>query len=268
MWIIVPCSATVWSDSQLLAQIGRNLISNAVRYTRSGGILLGVRRRAALAWLQVWDTGIGIAPDKIDFIFDELYQIRNPERDREKGMGLGLPIVKRIAALLDLQLDVRSVPGRGSVFSVAVPLSPGTFPAIAPAGPELAGERSLTVLIIDDDAMVRDALRLMLSDWGHHVIDAGSAEEAIERLKGQPRLPDVVLADYRLRNNVTGRQVIESLRQRFHSPLPGIIITGDTDPDRQREAAASDLGILFKPVDPESLRRELLDAADVTARSG
>jgi light-regulated signal transduction histidine kinase (bacteriophytochrome)/ActR/RegA family two-component response regulator len=266
----VRSGALVRSDAELLARIVRNLVSNAVRYTPKGKILIGVRNHMESVRIEVWDTGIGIEPDQLDTIFDDYYQIANPERNRNKGLGLGLAIVKRIAALLGLEIGVRSWPGKGSVFSVLVPRAPATNRDCQPAATrERKKSTSETViLVIDDDALIRQALELCITDWGYRAISAASASEAMDRLSAEAEPPNFVIADYRLENQLTGTQAVELLRGRFNTTLPGIIITGDTNPERVREAARSGLSVLFKPIDPTALQGAIRSAVTAPKNPG
>lgn len=255
---ISSCSVWVSSDPALLERILRNLIENAVRYTRTGGILVGCRRAGDVLRVEVHDTGIGIAPAHRSAIFDEFYQVGNPERDRDKGLGLGLAIVRRLAGLLGHRLNVRSVVGRGTCFSLDVPV---VEPPVAPPeeaegrGAVLKVSRQLTVLVIDDEEMVRKALCLMLDDWGCETLDAADADGAVSVLTQARRSPDVVVADYRLRDHCTGLDAIQQVQAVLGFAVPGIILTGDTAPERIAEASRSGHAILHKPVNPRDLQQ-------------
>ncbi len=255
---IAPCSVWVSSDPALLERILRNLIENAVRYTRTGGILVGCRRAGDALRVEVHDTGIGIAPAHRSAIFDEFYQVGNPERDRDKGLGLGLAIVRRLAGLLDHRLDVRSIVGRGTCFSLDVPVvePPTVLPADAVGLEPVPGlSRRLTVLVIDDEELVRKALCLMLADWGCETLEAADADGAAAALEQARRPPDVVVADYRLRNHRTGLEAIQRVQAVLGNAVPGVILTGDTAPERIAEASRSGHAILHKPVNPRDLQQ-------------
>nr|WP_315214185.1 hybrid sensor histidine kinase/response regulator [uncultured Duganella sp.] len=244
------------SDAALLELILRNLVSNAVRYTERGGVLVACRRRGAHALLEVWDSGIGIAPAQQQEVFLEFHQLDNPERDRQKGLGLGLSIARGLAQLLGLELTLASRPGRGSVFRLAVPLAAGGVACLP--GPRLDERRpslSMRVLVIDDDAMVRTSMERMLTHWGCTCDVAGGIEEALALAAAHP--PDVVISDYRLRERRTGAEAIAALRGRLGTALPALLVTGDTAPARLREARASGVPLLHKPVPPDHLYRGL-----------
>jgi PAS domain S-box-containing protein len=260
---VVPSSATVRSDPTLLARIIQNLVANAIRYTRRGHVLVGCRHDGDNLRIEVWDTGIGIPPERIREIFEEFTQIGNPERDRNQGLGLGLAIVDRLSRLLDHRVQVRSVPDRGSVFSVTVPQGTcaGTGRRRHAADGEAAGDSRL-VLLIDDEPIVLKGLAMVLKGWGYEVLAAGSADEALALLNGASRPPALILADYRLREGRTGTEAIQLIRDLYKAAIPSIIITGDTAPERLREAEASGLSVMHKPVQPPALRAVLRESLE------
>jgi two-component system, sensor histidine kinase len=249
-----PCSAIVRSDPVLIERIMRNLVSNALRYTDRGRVVVGCRRHEGLR-VEVWDTGSGVPPDQQELIFREFYQLGNSERDRAKGLGLGLAIVDRLAKLLDCRLSLRSAPGKGSVFRIVVPLAdrqaPGVLPALDP--PIGATPRGL-ILVIDDDATIQRAMASLLSSWGHEVLAAGSLAEMLERIETSLRRPDLILCDYRLRDGENGIDVIQRLQSEYNDDIPALLVTGDTAPDRLREARERGLILLHKPVTNVKLR--------------
>lgn len=252
-----PAHAVVLSDPSMLVRILDNLVSNALRYTHDGRVLVGARRRGDAIRVEVYDTGPGIPAEALDDIFLEFHQLGNPERDRRKGLGLGLAIVKRLADLLGHRIEVRSTVGRGSRFAVILPLSAerphrGAAPPLAAAlGDDLQGRR---VLVLDDDASVLDAMRSLLERWGCDVVTAATPEEAEASIASTARPPDLLIVDYRLRHHASGIQTIEQLRARAGAPVPALVVTGDTAPDRLREAQESGYPLLHKPVKPAQLR--------------
>ena len=263
---IVRSGVAVRSDPTLLERILRNLIENALRYTRHGGVLVGCRRDGDQVRVAVVDTGIGIADERTDDIFEEFYQLGNPERDRSKGLGLGLAVVRRLGRLLNHRIEVRSRPGHGSVFSVELPVA--QHPArTVPGDDRLPGAEPLgLVLVIDDEALIRLGLTTMLESWGHTVVAAGSADEAVRRMEEHRRPPDAILADYRLRDGETGIQAIHRIETRFGVRPPAAVITGDTAPERLVEARASGLRMLHKPVVAVELRKTLTAMLTVPKR--
>jgi len=249
----------VHSDRTLLETMLRNLISNALRYTNSGGIEVLFKQQAAEVWAEVRDTGIGIAHEQHEDIFREFYQVTNPERDRSKGLGLGLAIVRRLASLLNHRIVLESEFGRGSCFTIVIPA--GEHASMA--SPELLspylGQRDihgLRVLVIDDELAVREGMSAVLEGWGCEVILAASEEEALEKMQNSEP-PHAIIADFRLRDGKTGAQAIERLRSQFGMAIPALIVTGDTDPERLREAQASGNVLMHKPTQPGKLRAYL-----------
>jgi len=251
-----PCALPVQSDPVLLERILINLVANALRYTQAGGILIGCRRRGTMVRIEVWDTGVGIAPEHQQAIFQEFYQVGNPERDRTKGLGLGLSIAGRLARLLGGRIDVHSSPGHGSVFAVEVPRATDFHEDRVASMPRGIDEplHNALVLIIDDDSLVREALTGLLQQWGCRVFTAATGEEALTRLSESGLSPDAVLCDYRLPDGEIGSDAIRALRERYGAKLPAALITGDTAPERLREARESGVPLLHKPVQPGRLR--------------
>jgi signal transduction histidine kinase len=241
----------VRSDPVLLERILRNLVSNAVRYTDRGGVLVGCRKRAALR-IEVWDTGKGIAQAHMQHVFEEFYQLDNPERDRARGLGLGLAIVRRLAGLLGHAIHIASRPGRGSVFAVDVPLAEAARARLPPVS--LGASRRGLILVVDDEAAIQDGMRALLQGWGHEVLCAGSGADMLACLSGRTVRPDLIICDYRLRGEETGADVIARLQLHYSHPIPGLLITGDTAPDRLEEATSSGLLLLHKPVANSRLR--------------
>ena len=261
------------SDPALVELVLRNLVSNAVRYTERGGILVGCRRHAGAAVVEVWDTGIGIAAGQQQEIFQEFHQLGNPERDRQKGLGLGLSIARGLARILDAPLALASRPGRGSVFRLTLPLALRAAPAEADeAAPQQLRPLAMRVLLIDDDAIVCASMQALLREWG---CDCAAADGVEQALALAPALrPELIISDYRLRGQHTGAEAIAALRHQAGRALPALLITGDTAPVRLREARNSGVPLLHKPVAPAQLHRELariaaaLEAARAAAEDG
>ena len=253
----MPSDAWVRSDFILLEQIVFNLITNALRYTRSGGVVVGCRKRGDQLRIEVWDSGIGIAADQHDKIFGEFYRLGEPDRDRSAGLGLGLAIVDRLCRLLDHPIEVRSTVGKGSVFAVTVPLAPANKRAIEAsivprAQPSLSHDK--LVLVIDDDPLVLEGMSGIFRKWGCRVITADSDSKALKAVAEQDDLPDLIISDYHLANDRTGIETIEWLRGELSAQIPAFLISGDTDPATLYEAKAKGLHLLHKPVDPMALR--------------
>lgn len=244
-------TATVFADPTLVELILRNLIANAIRYTSQGGVLVACRRRGESAVIEVWDTGVGIPESQHRAIFREFHQLGNPERDQRKGLGLGLAIVEGLARTISTRIELDSRPGRGSVFRFALPRTEDR--AEAPAAglqykPSLNG---LRVLVIDDDQEICFAMTALLESWQAVCLAVESEEQALAALPTFQ--PDLLLADYRLRGEHTGQEVMMAIRERLGYALPTVIITGDTAPDRLRSVHAGGAALLHKPVVAQQL---------------
>ncbi len=252
----VRCKAVIHSDPGLLDRILRNLVSNAVKYTNAGRVLLGCRRQGSSLRVQVWDTGMGIAEAHLTEIFREFNQLGKPTGDGAMGLGLGLAIVDRLSRLLGYRVIVRSAPGRGSMFEIVdIPLGQ---PIAAPSAeinvvhPMTSPHRAL-IVVIEDDPQLLDALCMALEAAGYHVVGAECADRAVKRLQAEGRLPDVVVTDYRLGGGTTGIDALRRLSNATGHTIPGIVLTGDTSPNRLREVKGSGMELLHKPVKAETL---------------
>ena len=249
---VQPCRLAVRTDPILLDRMVRNIVSNAVRYTQRGRILVGCRRGPRLA-IGVWDTGPGIATENQTKVFEVFFLVSNPERDRRNGLGLGLAITKRLADLLDCPLELRSRPGKGSAFLVSAPIA--VFePEAATAGDAntALGVGAGLVLVVDDEISVREAMQASLEGWGYQVITAETAAEALERLGD--RRPNLMFCDWRLRGHETGAGVVEAIRGAFGAAIPAVLITGDTTPALLQRINETGLVLLHKPVVAGKLR--------------
>ena len=260
----------VRSDANMLERMLRNLIANAVKYTHHGRVLVAARKVGDELRFEVHDTGCGIAPALQRAVFEEFYQVDNPQREQSQGMGLGLAIVERHAALLGHPLSLVSATDRGSCFAICAPLL--RPPAVTASGDEEAGLRTrfdgVVVVLVDDDAVVLTAMSALLEQWGCRVIAADSGDSAVALIEQSAQQPDLIVTDYRLRDEVTGNDVIALVQGHLGHPLPAAIVTGDTAPERLREANQAGHPLLHKPVKPQRLMatvRELL-AASAAAR--
>ncbi len=252
----------VRTDALLFERMIRNLVSNALNYTKHGGILVACRKRGANARVEVWDTGIGIAPEKQAQVFEEFYQIGNPERDRRNGVGLGLAIVKRIAALLEHPLHLTSRVGRGTCFSIEIPISGVSDNNTESSTQAVYNDETMlfgvVIVVIDDEADILAAVELLLKQWGCAVIAADSGAQAVEKLQAEDRVPDFILSDYRLRDGKTGISAIRELRSIFGTAVPALLVTGDTAAEQLRESMAMGLEVLHKPLNAEQLKQALI----------
>ncbi|WP_455212411.1 ATP-binding response regulator [Kaarinaea lacus] len=246
------------SDPNLLSRILRNLVSNAIRYTDKGGILIGCRRRDKNVLIQVWDTGYGIPANEKEHIFSEFYQLHNPERDRNKGLGLGLAIVARLADLLNHSIYINSLVKKGSVFSIEVPIATGSFTQpVANTAIEIQNLdfTGLNVLLVDDDELILTTMRDLFTKWGCNVFAASSLDTALSHVGSLINRLDLIVADYRLRHNTTGIQIIDKLESVLDRKIPAIIVTGDTSPQILQTILRSGRYVLHKPVAPQKLRQ-------------
>ncbi len=261
----VPSSAWVRSDLHLLETVLRNLISNAIRYTQRGRLLVGCRRRRDGLLIAISDTGIGIGAEHLGAIFNAYYQVPGRGRARGSGIGLGLSIVERISTLLELKREVRSIPGRGSMFAVLVPYGrPGgrTWPSLI-AADGAARARSLAIAVIDDDPGMRAALAATLVKWGHRPIAAATATEAVVQFIGADLSPDFIISDYHLAGSVKGDAAIEEVRREFDRAPAAAIMTSDTDPKLKTAARDKGFTLLAKPLSLVELR-SLLERVPLT----
>ena len=246
----VPCELFGLSDARLLRQIIQNLISNAIRYTVKGGILVGARRRGRMISVEVWDTGPGIPEDKREFIFEEFRRLQQDQPDAAKGAGLGLAIVRRIARLLDHRIEVASIVGKGSRFSIELPFCE---PPLRRARPPAVSERlpvdlaSFTAIVIENDLAILEGMLELLQERGMRAIPAVSLGEAIETLQSLEKTPDLIIADYHL-DQGTGTEAIAALRQAVGHVIPAIAVTADHTAKVQAEIQKDQIAYLRKPI--------------------
>lgn len=269
--------AWVRSDAMLLERILLNLVSNAVRYTLRGGIIVGCRRRGQMLRIEVWDSGPGIPEDQKQNIFGEFFQLAARDRNRYGSMGLGLAIVDRLRLLLNHPIDLASTVGRGSRFAILVPMADecGTSAEpVDPPHPAAFAVEGKVVLVIADAPIVQEGTGGLLGRWGYTVLTTGSDEAALIRLAERQQRPDLIISDYHLANGKTGIRAIEEINAAFGSSIPAILISGDTAPEPAREVRDRGYILLHKPVDPMRLRavmHELLmdhdDGRDTRAAS-
>jgi signal transduction histidine kinase/CheY-like chemotaxis protein len=254
---VMRSDAWVRSDALLLERILLNLVSNAMRYTLHGGIIVGCRRRSDMLRIEVWDSGPGIPEGHRKDIFGEFFQLPGPERDRYGGLGLGLAIVDRLRRLLNHEIELTSTVGRGSRFTILVPMAAegvSTVEAVCSTHPAAFAVEGKVILIIDDAPNVLEGTRGLLGKWGYSVVTAASDEAALIRLAERGQHPDLIISDYHLANGKTGIEAIERIDAAFGASIPAILISGDTAPERLRDARDKGYILLHKPVDPMRLR--------------
>lgn len=262
---VIRCGLAVRSDAHLLEQMIRNLLSNAVKYTSEGRVLLGCRRRGDKLRIEIWDSGIGIPQAQLHAIFEEYRQLGNAARERSKGIGLGLTIVQRLGDMLGHIIDVRSVPGKGSMFSIEVPIA---VVADRPAEPQFSDRSKIaantvagnTIMIVEDDPATREVLHLLMDGEGYRTqtfADGGKVLEAAAR--GGSIRPDLIVADYNLPGPLTGAQLVGRLRQAAGRSIPAIILTGDISSETLQEISRQGCRRLSKPVPAAILIRLIHD---------
>ncbi len=250
-------------DPLLVERILRNLVSNAIRYTNDGSVLVSCRQRGDKALLQVWDTGVGIREQERTRIFEEFYQVPNSvavSPEQRRGLGLGLAIVKRLAGLMNAPLTVHSRPGHGTVFGLELPL--GQAPRVAPAALPGKGPIRLTlagrlIVIVEDEPAVRAGLEVLLRGWGAEIasFDSVTASAAWAGASDPEQVkPDLLIVDYRLEEGMNGVDAITALRSRFGASVPAILVTGSTMTGHEKDAQLHDFHLLIKPVVPNKLR--------------
>ncbi len=252
----------LFTDARMLYSQLRNFVDNAIKYSETGGVLVGFRRRRGAALIQVWDTGMGIAPDHLGAIFDEYYQVGNPQRDRTKGLGLGLAIAKRVEDILGSRIRCCSRPGKGSMFEVGVPLADEAEQGVgdnnsmqASAGIAVSSPLAMIrVMVVEDDVMAAKALELLLGARGMHVTTFPSAESALADSRIENA--DFYIVDFRL-PGLSGMQFLDELQQRAEWPIKATLLTGETHLDVSNAAPPPKWKMLFKPVDTAALVAEI-----------
>ena len=250
-----PSGLLALSDARLLRQIIQNLVSNAIRYTGKGGVLIAARRRGGMISIEVWDTGAGIPEDKQDFIFEEFRRLGQDQPDATKGAGLGLAIVRRIARLLDHRITIKSRLGKGSRFAIEVPLCAAPQPETRP---QVRVERlpvdlaSFTAIVIENDLVILEGMVELLQERGMRAIPAVSLGEALETLQSLEKTPDLIIADYHL-DHGTGTEAIAALRQAVGYAIPAIAVTADHTAKVQAEIMRQQIAYLRKPIKTNDL---------------
>lgn len=253
--VVLPTSVTVRSDRRLLRRVLQNLVSNAIKYTPSGSVLVGCRRLKGRVRIEVWDTGLGIAEQQQKVVFREFKRLEQGARVAP-GLGLGLSIVERIARVLDHPVTLRSRPGKGSIFAVEAPVSaalPAARPSVAQSASSNQALAGLTVLAIDNEPKILEGMTTLLTGWGCGVIAASSQKEAELEAVRRKTIPDVMLADYHL-DDTDGLETITALRWKFGKPIPAVLITADRSPQLRAEADGKRVMMLPKPIRPAALR--------------
>ena len=256
---IVPSSLYVESDSALLERILGNFMSNAIRYTDKGSVLIGCRRKGSEVSIEVWDTGCGISDDQMSLIYEDFYQVENKERDRGKGLGLGLALAKRLSDSLDHKIDSKSSLGRGSCFSVRVDLAENKADTnqdeIFMNIMSLSG---INILLIEDDIDVLKATKQLLESWGCNVKTARNKDEVMNLIKEDPyKNPDIILADNRLPGDASGIDITYLIQEKLQTSIPCVIMTGDVERSHVQGIIDQGFPVLLKPIQPAKFRAML-----------
>ena len=253
----IGCSALVHSDIQLLARILRNLLSNAIRYTYSGRVVLGCRRQHQRLSVQVWDSGMGIAEERLEEIFQEFKRGDVQRRDQDRGLGLGLAIVEKIAGILGHRISVKSVPGKGSMFAVEVPLSataPKTLPVPSMSEPMLERLQGARVWVLDNDAAICAGMRTLLEGWGCQVVTALSEQDLAGQVDNYHAETDLLIADYHLDNDQNGVDAVARINARRGRPIPALMITANYSNELKQQIREQGHTLMHKPVRPMKLK--------------
>ena len=248
------------SDPQLLERVLGNLVQNALRHTREGGVVVVARSTRTHTNIEVWDTGSGIAPEELPRIFDEFYQVREGARRRQRGLGLGLAIVRRLVRLMGHTLTVASCPGRGTMFRIGIATGALDEMERATAAADTVPMplfEARSILVIDDDEAIREGLTAVLSEWGYEVMTAAGIGEALALAGEAGGAIDLILSDLHLADGEDGLDAIDSVRRRCALPVPALVITGDTTADEMRRVEQAGLVLLFKPLQPRRLMAAL-----------
>ena len=268
---VIPCGLSAISDIRLLEQMVRNLLTNALKYTAQGKVLLGCRRHEGKLSLQVWDTGLGLPEQELDAIFEEYHQLANPARERARGLGLGLAIVQLLGGLLNHRITVRSTLGKGSMFALEVPLQAAT-PArnqtqlvYGASSKIITSARAATILLVEDDPDVRELTELTLTGEGYRVISSSNVAAALDLVAKAPVAPDLILADYNLPGDMHGLDLAGLLRKTLAKEVPVVILTGDISAETASQVALLGCMQLNKPIKQQELLR-VVDNLVVSAR--
>jgi signal transduction histidine kinase len=257
---VIGSSAWIRSDHILLERIIFNLVSNAIRYTPAGRILVGCRKSGKQLRIEIWDTGIGIPTDQHESIFGEFYRLKTSDAGQPVGFGLGLAIVDRLSRLLKHSVDVRSAVGKGSCFSVTVTEVVAAQEAEKASGVpsrQLGFADRKLIVVMDNDRLVLEGMSGLIRSWGCDVVAGENESAVLGSLAGHARLPDVIISDYHLQNGKNGIDAISQLRVALDAAIPAFLMSGDMDAEPLRAARAKGYALLHKPVEPMTLRATL-----------
>ena len=259
--LLIHDDIVVTSDENLLSRLIRNLVDNAVKFTHNGKIIISTKIHDSNILLSISDTGKGIPLEQQENIFTEFTQLDNPERDRQKGLGLGLAIVQRISFLMGIPLRLESSVGKGSTFILSIPLSQNNIrhenTELEKGETEKDSLKGHVIVVIDDESVILDGMRMIIERWQATVITAENTDQAIEKLDHQGLQPNLIISDLRLRDGKSGIEAIDVLRTEFNSQVKAFLITGDTAQERIEMAEHAGLTLLHKPVKPKLLHETI-----------
>ena len=256
---VVPSSLYVRSDPALLERILGNFMSNAIRYTNKGSVLIGCRKRGDKVVIEVWDTGCGISDDQMSLIYEDFYQVENKERDRGKGLGLGLALAKRLADSLEHTIDSKSSLGSGSCFSVSVDLAENKADKNqSEIFMNIMNLSGINILLVEDDIDVLKATKQLLESWGCKVKTARNKDEVMNLIKENPyNNPDIILADNRLPGDSSGIDITYLIQEKLQASIPCVIMTGDVERNHVQSIIDQGFPVLLKPIQPAKFRAML-----------
>lgn len=244
------------TDPVLFGRVLRNLISNAIKFTSAGMVKVSYKAEEEDIVLQVADTGVGIPPSQLDKVFDEYHQVSNEARNREEGIGLGLSVVKKMCQLLKIPVELASVLGNGTTFSLRLPVGQLSI-AVTPSESAQTGLEGRRVVVIDDDVQLLAAVTQIMQDWQCQSLSAASLDECLQKLVAKKFVPDIILSDYRLGGGVNGIDVIKAVRMQLGLDVPAVLMSGDTDPALVKSIREQHYYLIHKPVKPTHLRKTM-----------
>lgn len=244
------------TDPVLFGRVLRNLISNAIKFTSAGMVKVSYKAEEEDIVLQVADTGVGIPPSQLDKVFDEYHQVSNEARNREEGIGLGLSVVKKMCQLLKIPVELASVLGNGTTFSLRLPVGQLSI-AVTPSESAQTGLEGRRVVVIDDDVQLLAAVTQIMQDWQCQSLSAASLDECLQKLTAEKFVPDIILSDYRLGGGVNGIDVIKAVRMQLGLDVPAVLMSGDTDPALVKSIREQHYYLIHKPVKPTHLRKTM-----------
>jgi len=253
-------SAVVNTDPTILQRVLRNLLHNALKYTSEGSIDIVMSTVDGFLMIDITDTGPGIPAHEQEHVFKEFHQLGNPERDRSRGLGLGLAIVQRLSDLADYDVKLQSTPGEGSTFSIIMKAADGKIVSSVTLAPGTRDEGTPVIVFVDDEADTRLGMEYLLSSLGYDMVVGENYEEVMTALIARDITPDLIISDYRLREQTTGIQLITRMREEFNTDIPAFIVTGDTSAESLQDVSKNNIEVIHK-LSPQSVLQEKIRSA-------